>query len=229
MRWLLLLAGLTLGAQAPEAALPAADRVQAVALAFVREQASHLGGTYTFKVLRPPLLPRPVQGELAFEPARLSRQDPTGRFFLTLAVTSGDRNLGLVRVDMEGRWAGKLLRATRPLARRTEPGPEDLAPFDFEGIPPAGALRELPSGQRLREPVPAGHVLVRTDLEAVPVVRNGDPVRLELVDGDLSVAVDAVAKAAGAVGDVIRLEMPTSRRVVQAEILGPGRARIHRK
>lgn len=229
MRWAALFLGLALAAQEPVPLAPAADRIQAVALAFVQEQAAHLPGTYAFKVTRPPLLPRAVAGDLAFEPARLSRQELTGRFFLTVAVTSGDRNLGLVRVDLEGRWSGKLLRAKRPLARRSEPGPEDLEAFDFEGVPPPGALREPPRERRLREPVPAGHLLTAADLEAVPLVKTGDPVRLHLEDGDLTVVVDTVAKSGGAAGDTVRLEMPSSRKVVQAVVLAPGEARLQRK
>jgi len=220
---LLLCAALGAGEEIP---LPPGDRLQAQALAYVQEQVSGREGTYTFKVVHLPVLPRPAKGELAFEPAHLSRAELTGRFYVSFNAVAGGRNLGMVRVDMEGRWAGKLLRFRGAQPRKTPLEPGQLEAFDFEGSPPPGALRTPPPGHRLRGPVAEGHVLVRTDLEPIPLVNAGDPVRLELVDGDLTVAVDAVAKSAGALGDRVRLEMPTSRKLVQAVVTGPGSARV---
>jgi flagella basal body P-ring formation protein FlgA len=73
--------------------------------------------------------------------------------------------------------------------------------------------------------VSPGRILLRTDLEAIPLVNPGDPVRLEVVDGDLAITLDAVARSGGAAGDKIRLEMPTSRKVIQGVVTGPGEAR----
>jgi len=129
-------------------------------------------------------------------------------------------------VDMDGQWKGQLLRFRSALPRRAVPEPGQMEAFDFEGVPPAGALRELPEGFRLRGPVIQGKVLVRTDLEAIPLINAGDPVRLALVDGDLSITVDALARSGGAAGDKVRLEMPTTRRTVQAVVTGPGEARV---
>ncbi|BDU77395.1 flagellar basal body P-ring formation chaperone FlgA [Mesoterricola sediminis] len=206
--------------------LPPGDRLQAQALAYVQEQAAGRDGSYTFKVVHMPVLPRPAKGDLAFEPAHLSRNDLTGRFYVSFNALADGRNLGMVRVDLEGRWAGKLLKFRAAQPRKTPLEAALLEPVDFEGVPPAGALREVPPGHRLRGPVTEGHLLVRTDVEAIPLVNAGDPVRLELVDGDLTISVDAVAKSSGAAGDRIRLEMPTNRKLVQAVVTGPGAARV---
>ncbi len=221
----LLLGAVLLGGEA-EPALPAADLLQRQALAYAQAQAQGREGTYTFKVLGTPVLPRPPKGELVFEPARLSRAELSGRFYVTFNAFAEGRVLGMVRVDLEGAWTGRLLRARTAQPRKAVPEPAQWEAFDFSGIPPAGALKDLPAGFRLRGPVAPGHILVRTDLEAIPLVNIGDPVRLEMVSGDLSVTVDAVARSGGAVGEKVRLEMPSTHRMVQAVVTGPGEARV---
>ena len=220
-----LLGAALLGAE-PDVALPPGDRLHAQALAYAEAQVAGRDGTYTFRVVTPPLLPRSTKGPLTFEPAHLSRPDLTGRFYVSFNAIAAGRTLGMVRVDMDGQWKGQLLRFRSALPRRSVPEPGQMETFDFEGVPPAGALRELPEGYRLRGPVIQGKVLVRTDLEAIPLINAGDPVRLALVDGDLSITVDALARSGGAAGDKVRLEMPTTRRMVQAVVTGPGEARV---
>lgn len=220
-----LLGAALLGAET-EIALPAGDKLHTQALAYAQAQVAGRDGTYVFRVLSTPILPKSPKGPLTFEPAHLSRPDLAGRFYVSFNAISDGRVLGMVRVDMEGRWTGQLLRFRTALPRRTVPEAGQLETFDFEGTPPAGALREVPEGYRLRGPVAQGKVLVRTDLEAIPLVNAGDPVRLALVDGDLSITVDALARSSGAAGEKVRLEMPTTRRMVQAVVTGPGEARV---
>jgi len=204
------------------------DRLQTQALAYAESQAADRPGTYTFKVIGHSLLPRTAQEEMSFEAAHLSRPDLAGRFFVTYNVLSGGRNLGMVRVDLDGRWTGSLLKFRTAAARRTVPTEEELEPVDFEGAPPAGALGELPAGFRLRNPVLAGHLLTQADLEPIPLVNLGDTVRVEVVDGSLSIRMDALALGSGAEGARIRLELPSSHKFLQAVVTGPGEARVVR-
>jgi flagella basal body P-ring formation protein FlgA len=203
------------------------ERLQTDAVAYAEAQAAALQGTYTFRVVRPPTLPRvAVPGRLTFEPDHLSRRELGGFFFVTFKAFVDGRPLGLVRVDLEGRWTGKLLKTQAALPRKAVPGPGQVEAVDFEGAPPAGALSEFPEGCRLRAPVPPGHILVRQDLETIPVVVAGETVRVELVSGSLVIGVEALARTSGAVGEKVRLEMPTSHKNIQAVVSGPGEARV---
>jgi flagella basal body P-ring formation protein FlgA len=112
------------------------------------------------------------------------------------------------------------------LPRKAVPSEDQLEEVPFEGTPPPGALLEFPSGYRLRMPVPAGKILCRSDLQPIPLVNVGDMVRLELICGSAVVASETVARTAGSLGDKVRLELPNSRRAVQAVITAPGVARI---
>ena len=233
----LLLAGTVLAAGNPVAAPPPADlhavqlppgeRLQNDAIAYAEAQAAALQGTYVFRVVRPPMLPKVADPDrLTFQPDHLSRQELGGMFFASFRAFLDGRPLGLVRVDLEGRWTGKLLRTQVALPRKGVPGPGQLETVDFEGAPPTGALSEFPDGCRLRAPVPAGRILVRQDLETIPVVLAGEMVRLEVVSGSLVIAVEALARTSGAVGDKVRLEMPSSRKNIQAVVSAPGEARV---
>lgn len=207
--------------------LPPLERLQTDAVAYAEAQAAALQGTYTFRVVRPPMLPKVAsQGRLTFEPDHLSRRELGGFFFVSFKAFLDGRPLGLVRVDLEGRWTGKLLRTVAALPRKAVPGPGQVETVDFEGAPPAGALSEFPEGCRLRAPVPPGHILVRQDLETIPVVVAGETVRVELVSGPLVIGVEALARSSGAVGDKVRLEMPSSRKNILAVVSGPGEARV---
>ena len=204
--------------------LPSAEeRLQQDALAYVTSQAAGLPGAYVFRVVKPPVLPRST-GELHFEPSHLSKRDLAGRFFASFDASLDGHNVGMVRVDMEGKWTGKLLRTRVALPRKAVPEAAQLEEINFEGAPPVGALDELPAGFRLRAAMPPGHILTLADLESIPVVLAGEQVRLEMVNGSLTIGVEALARSNGAVGEKIRLELSASHKTIQAIVTGPGQA-----
>ncbi len=220
----LLICVLALGARAQEPALT--ERLQQEALAYAEAQAAGLSGSLSIRVLRPPALSRLPAGEVRFEPTHASKQDFTGPFFVAFRIFVDQRSVGTARVDLEGRWVGKLLRVRTALTRKAIPTEEQLEEVPFEGVPPPGAITEFPAGFQLKLPVAAGKILCRSDLQPIPLINIGDPVRLEMVCGSLVVASETVARTSGTMGDKIRLELPNSRRCLQAQITGPGEARI---
>jgi flagella basal body P-ring formation protein FlgA len=218
----LLLCVLTLRAQVPDLT----DRLQQEALAYAEAQAVGLVGTISLRVLHAPTLPRLPEGEVRFEPTHVSKQDFAGPFFVAFRIFVNGHVSGSARVDLEGRWVGKLLRTRSALARKAVPTEDQLEEVPFEGVPPPGAITEFPAGFQMKIPVSTGKILCRSDLQPILVISSGDPVRLELVCGTLVVASESVARTSGALGEKIRLELPNSRRNLQAVITGPGEARI---
>jgi len=216
---------------------PAKPKVQAAAetpveqmvdtaLAFAQKEAEAAGGTHRFKVAQPPQLPLLPSGRLTFEASHLSKKDPVGRFFVVVAVKVNDQRVAMVRVDLDGSWVGQVLRARQDLPRKTELTLQQLEASPFEGVPPEGALTELPPGQRLRGPVSEGRILTRGDLEPIPLVQSGDRVRLTSTIDALSISMETLARSRGGLGDHVRLEAPGSRRTVVAVVTGPGEARL---
>lgn len=212
-------------AQAP-AASPV-ERLADAALAFAQAEAAKLGGEHRFKVAQPPrvLISRP--GALTFEPSHLSKREPLGRFFVVVALKVDGEKVGMARVDLEGTWVGTVLRAKGDLARKTEVSGDQVEASPFEGVPPEGALTEIPEGQRLMRSLAAGRILTRADLETIPLIQSGDKVRLTATHETLSISLDTTARSRGGLGDRVRLEAPGARRTVTAIVTGPGEARLH--
>lgn len=227
---LLLAAALARGqAPAPPAPAPALASVEAlvdVALAFAKKEAAASGGACRFQLVQPPRLPLLPPGELTFEASHLSKRDPMGRFFVVVAAKVDGQRVAMVRVDLDGAWVGQVLRAKQDLARKTELSMDQLEVTPFEGVPPEGALPELPPSHRLRGPLAEGRILTRGDLEPIPLVQSGDRVRLTATSEALTVSLDTVARSRGGLGDHVRLEAPGSRRIVMAVVTGPGEARL---
>jgi len=212
---------LRVGAEEPIPGLP--ERLQQEAIEYAQGQTQASAGHYAIRATKTPVLPRVKGTEVRFEPSHLSKREPAGAFFAVFRVMVDGRLAGNARVELEGRWTGKLLKTTESLGRKTVPSESQLEEVPFEGNPPPGALTAFPSGFRLRASVPSGHTLRLTDLEAIPLVNAGDRVRLTLRSGCLIISADATARGPGALGDKIRVELPT-RKWIQVVVTGPGEA-----
>jgi flagella basal body P-ring formation protein FlgA len=202
------------------------ERLADVALAFARAEATKWGGEHHFKVAQPPRVPPTQPGIVTFEASHLSKREPLGRFFVVVILKVNNERMGMVRVDLEGNWVGTVLRARGDLPRKTELTTDEVEPSAFEGVPPEGALTELPKGQRLMRSVASGKILTRADLEALPLVQSGDKVRLTATHEALTVSIDTTARSRGGLGERVRLEAPGARRTVTAVVTGPGEAKL---
>jgi len=202
------------------------ERLQKEALAAAETATAGAAGSRSFRVLRPPLVPQVRPGQVNLELSHLSKQDGIGPFFVVFKLLLDGHPAGFARVDLEGRWSGKLLKAKGAMPRLTVPTAEQLDEADFTGTPPPGALQSFPAGFRLKIPVPAGHVLTHLDIQPIPIIKAGDQVRVELVCGPLSVSLEAIARSNAAVGEKVRLELPNGKKPMTAIATAPGEARV---
>ena len=224
MRVLLLVLLATLGLRAED---PRVVQLVDAALAEAQTAASRLPGEWQVKLAQPPALPALLPaGPLTVTGTRLSKREPSGRFFVVLDLQVDTRRVGQVRVDLEGRWKGQLWRSREPIARRTVLEEALLEPVPFEGVPAEGVLMEAPIGFRTKGPLPAGRTLTRMDVEVVPLVQAGEKVKLTAEVGELSITSEALARTSGALGERIRLEAPGTRKPIQAVVTGPAEARV---
>ena len=81
-------------------------------------------------------------------------------------------------------------------------------------------------GQALRRSVQPGQPITLADLGRPVVVLKGAPLALTLDSPGLALTAQGVATEPGGVGDRIHVSNPFSRAIVEAEITGPGRARV---
>ena len=194
------------------------------ALAFAKLSAAVMGGEYTFRVSRPPLMPPLKPGRLTFEAERLSKQDPVGRFFAVFRIKVDGISSASVRVEMEGKWIGTLYQAKTTLKRKTPITEDDFEEIVFDGIPPAGAIKRLPKESRLSQPMQAGKIITNMQVETIPMINALDRVRVTLQNGPLQIVSEAIAKSSGGKGDKVRLEMVGSKKMLMATVMGPGQA-----
>ena len=209
-----------------QASLSPAERLADTALAFAKVEAAKLGGEHSFKVAQPPRVPVTRPGHLSFEASHLSKREPLGRFFVVVTLKVDGERVGMTRVDLDGSWVGSVLRAKGDLSRQTVLSADQVESSPFDGVPPEGALTELPEGQRLMRSVVSGKILTRADLEAIPLVQSGDKVRLTATHETLTISLDTTARSRAGRGDRVRLEAPGARRQVTAIMTGPGEARL---
>lgn len=219
---LILFLGALLGAAEPDMLI---EGLKEQAINYAQSQADTTGGNYTFLVVLPPKLPTLRKGKVSFQASHLSKSDLMGRFFVAFRILVDGAPAGICRVDLEGRWSGKLIRTLAALPRKAVPDATQVEEVPFEGTPPPGALSSLPEGFRMRVPVGIGRTLTRADLEPIPLISAGDRVRVELNWGPIAISSEAIARSTGAKGERIRLEMPSTKKMIFASVIAPGEAR----
>ncbi|HVC59113.1 MAG TPA: flagellar basal body P-ring formation chaperone FlgA [Acetobacteraceae bacterium] len=81
-------------------------------------------------------------------------------------------------------------------------------------------------GLQLRDPIAAGQPFAVTDVTRPSLVQRGTNVEMQLQSPGISLLAQGVAMDSGATGERIRVLNPSSRVVVEAEVIGPGRVRV---
>lgn len=92
----------------------------------------------------------------------------------------------------------------------------------------SGLIQELPQviGQELKRRLDIGEPVRVSQLKAPQVIRKGDRVLLEASTASISVVTTGTALANGQVGEQIKVRNEKSNRVVDAEVIAPGKARV---
>ncbi|MFZ0935357.1 MAG: flagellar basal body P-ring formation chaperone FlgA, partial [Bryobacteraceae bacterium] len=93
------------------------------------------------------------------------------------------------------------------------------------GEPYARSLSEV-VGRWPSRPIPAG-AAVRADRLTEPrVILTGDTVQVEVRDGGAYLKMEGRAESAAGVGEIVSVRNPSSRQLVRARVLGPGKATL---
>jgi flagella basal body P-ring formation protein FlgA len=109
--------------------------------------------------------------------------------------------------------AGEMVAAEDLTWAAAPRGPVD-APGDAEAV----------IGLQLRKPVRAGTAVAARDLGAAWVIAKNDPVTVQYRAGRVSLTLQGKAMGAAAVGEPVRVVNVSSKTVVEAVAVGPGRA-----
>jgi flagella basal body P-ring formation protein FlgA len=79
------------------------------------------------------------------------------------------------------------------------------------------------AGRIPRRSIPSGAPLRPELLDAPKEVRRGDTVQVEVIQGGAHLKLEAVAQTSGAIGETIRVENPTSKRLFRARVQAKGK------
>lgn len=97
-------------------------------------------------------------------------------------------------------------------------GKAAAAPADAPGDP------DMVIGLAARRPLRAGAAVGARDVAAQQVVRSGEAVTLTYEADGVSLALQGKALSGGGVGETINVQNPSSKKIVQAVVTGPGQA-----
>ena len=107
---------------------------------------------------------------------------------------------------------------------------EIVQPTDLTWVKVAAAPADSPTdtdaliGQSARRPLRAGAVVLARDVAAAQVIKAGDVVTVTYEADGISLTMQGKALAAAGVGDALSVQNPTSKKIVQALVPGPGQA-----
>lgn len=153
----------------------------------------------------------------------------TGRFTALVGITADKAPAAQVRLS------GRVLEMTEvPVPRRRMMPGDVVEKGDLEWVRMRAArargevVRAMRDavGQALRHSVSPGQPIQLADLGRPAVVQKGTPVVLALDTPGIQLTAQGVAMEPAGIGERVHVVNPASRIVVEAEVTGPGRARV---
>lgn len=168
-------------------------------------------------------------GALELRVVRAKGTELLGTVPLTLVVKAGEEPERRFPAAVTVERLVPVLVARRPLGRFKPLSEEDVAVAerDAAGLPQDALSRpEAVFGKRVKRPVEAGAVITSDLLEARPVVKNGDRVRIVAESAGLRITAAGVARQRGAVGEMIQVVNLDSNKAVAARVVDERTVRI---
>lgn len=163
------------------------------------------------------------------EVAQLEYDGGTGRFTALVAVTADGMPAAQLRLS------GRMLEMVDlPVPRRRMVPGDVVAAGDLQWVrlraaqakgDVVRAMRDA-VGQALRHAVQPGQPIMLADLGRPMVVQKGMPMTLALDSPGIQLTAQGVAMEPAGVGEMVHVLNPLSRVVLEAEVTGPGRARV---
>lgn len=226
--WLLLGLVSFLPAESDPAAAPQTLSIEDARVLVARslaDQFSSESGEWNVEFVRLPELPTGTDDlEVTAMPAR-----PTSAMLLRMRFLSGGSTLFEGNVAVSARLMREVLVSREPITRGQAVDPYQFDARQVDVLRENGAvgLKELANGDFLYyRSIPAGRILNWRDIVRRPVVQRGQIIEVAAIDGTLSVVLKGLALEDGAVGELIRIRNPESRREIAALVVGEGRAEI---
>lgn len=171
----------------------------------------------------------PLEGRTETAIEQVDYDAASGRFTATLAMIRAD--MPIQRMRLSGRLQEMVelpvLAHRLPVGSILQAGDLTTARLRVGALHDE-TVRDIADavGRALKRQVIAGQPLSSADLMRPALVEKGALVAMELSAPGLALTGQGVAQEAGGAGDRIRVLNPTSRALLEAEVIGPRRVRI---
>ena len=175
----------------------------------------------------PPIVP--LSGVSAPVVTQLDYNHEMGRFVAMLSLTGDGMQPISTRISGEVADVIELPVAVTRLAAGAIPGPDDVRMARIHVTTVHAEVARDPAmviGMQLKRQIPAGVPIPISELMQPTQITRGEPVRLQLQVGGLSLAGQGMALESGASGERIRVRNVSSQAVLEAEVVGPGVVRV---
>lgn len=158
----------------------------------------------------------------------INNNRPKGQFSFQMAIIQGGKVLrGPIRC--EAKVSLPVVLAASPIMRGELITPDKCVVKTVDvthyGITPCDSLSQVVGKRAIRQ-IQAGNVLTNQWLQELPIVEKGDPIRIISSINKVKVAVDAVARESGAIGEKIWAENAASHKMVRVVIKSKGHAEL---
>jgi flagella basal body P-ring formation protein FlgA len=154
----------------------------------------------------------------------LISNSPRGRFSVQMAVVQGSK-VTRVSVRCAIKVSAPVVVAIRPILRGEIVGNHDceirVIDITTYGIVPCNELSEVVGKKAMRQ-ILTGSVLTKQWICQIPDIEKGDPVKLESGKNLVRVAVSAVARESGSIGDKIWVENKESHKMIKVLVKKKG-------
>ncbi|MFT3997398.1 MAG: flagellar basal body P-ring formation chaperone FlgA [Asticcacaulis sp.] len=162
--------------------------------------------------------------------ARQSGQSwPNPQGLRRIIVTAGADGTSVAQVKAEAGRTKQVLVFTRSMSAGEVVSASDIAWQPVQSHMASGALNgdaDTAIGKSVRAPVREGGVVRASDLTSPIVVHRADAVRVVWQMGGASLSMTGTAQKDGAIGDVITIRNPQSKKLIDAVVTGPGTAAV---
>ena len=174
--------------------------------------------------VRPLAMTLPV-GAFDYRITQKPNDSRPGRKNVTAAILQEGKEQGQVKMSGDLQLFGTVISTTKRLNRNDVLDNEDITAKRQNISLLDGGLIQDPQqavGQKLKISLPAGAILYAQSLEAPPLVNRGDKVTIMAKSQAIQITAPGEARNSGSKGEMIRVKNLTSRREIQARVMGAG-------
>ena len=204
-----------------------ASQIHDCLLAALRQAGAPADGDVLMPAFEPPTVGAGTTPKL--EATQLSFDAESGRFTTLLVVQDGEGDMPTLRLSGQVVSMRDAATLTRHLPVGAVITAGDVRPMRVRAATLHGQTPLLASqsvGLSIKHDVAPGRPLLPGDLARPDLVARGATVRMTLDTGGLALSATGIAMEAGAIGDHIRLQNPSSHAVIIGEVTGSGTVRV---